>query len=150
MLVGSCRIIIRDSERDWRCPKLPQIPHTFGTNDTKPIANDKSQGKKNYGDQRRSEETERRHENEASASAKPIQRQGGPARRGRRDFVGSLIKVLGFYIELLQEIGDATHGEDASQRATDPRNKYIAVNETGCDPGAEAKWTGEQFADSAA
>jgi hypothetical protein len=150
MLVGSCCIIIRESERGWRCPKLQQIPHTLVTSDTRPIVKDKSQGKKNHGYQRRSEEKKRRHENEQSAYAKPIQRRGEPRTESDEDFVGSLIQILGFYIELLQEIGEAAHGEDASQRATDPRNKYIAVNETRCDPGAEAKWTGEEFADGAA
>ena len=63
---------------------------------------------------------------------------------------GSLVHFLGFYVELLQEIGEAAHGEDAGQNATDPRSKDIAVNETGGDPGAETEWTSEQFADSAA
>ena len=62
----------------------------------------------------------------------------------------SLVHFLRFYVELLQEIGETAHGEDAGQRATDPRSKDITVNETGCDPGAETEWTGEQFPDSAA
>ena len=69
---------------------------------------------------------------------------------GLRNAPGSLVHFLGFYVELLQEIGEAAHGEDAGQNATDPRSKDIAVNETGGDPGAETEWTGEQFADSAA
>ena len=70
--------------------------------------------------------------------------------RGTSKRSGSLVHFLGFYVELLQEIGEAAHGEDAGQNATDPRSKDIAVNETGGDPGAETEWTGEKFADSAA
>src|SRR4029453_6001406 len=68
----------------------------------------------------------------------------------QRNAPGSLVHFLGFYVELLQEIGEAAHGEDAGQNATNPRSKDIAVNETGGDPGAETEWTSEQFADSAA
>ena len=149
MLVGSRCIIIRESERGRRCPALQQIPHTLVTNDTRPMVKDKSQGKKNH-EASEGAKKKRRHENEQLACGKLMQRQGRQRTESDRDLAGSLIQVLGFYIELLQEIGEAAHGEDASQRATDPRNKYIAVNETGCDPGAEAKWTGKQFADSAA
>src|SRR5689334_21328978 len=56
MLVGSCCIIIRESERGWRCPKLQQIPHTLVTSDTRPIVKDKSRSKKTHGYQRTSEE----------------------------------------------------------------------------------------------
>jgi hypothetical protein len=56
---------------------------------------------------------------------------------------------LRFYVELLQEIGEALTAKMLAnvRRSAD---KDIAINETGCDPGAETEWTSEQFADSAA
>ena len=59
------------------------------------------------------------------------------------------VHFLSFYVELLQEIGEAADGEDARQRASDPRAENVPVNETGGDPGTETEWTGEQFANGA-
>ena len=63
---------------------------------------------------------------------------------------GSLIHFLGFDVELLQEIGEAAHGEDGCEAAGGAWSKDVAVDEPGCDPGAETEWAGEQFANSTA
>jgi hypothetical protein len=91
--------------------RLRQYPHITATNGTAPRSKAEFRTTGLWTDGRTKKKEWRKEK--ASAFAEPTARQVGQRAESDQDLVGSLVQLLRFYVKLLQEIGEAAHGEDA-------------------------------------